>query len=159
MANWAIVKDGIVTNTYEYLPGYWNNISNFEAITDLDYLKSLGWYHVNKIDVPYNSTLQYVESSRFEFVDDTVNEHFIIQQIPITPPNLQELDSQWKIIRQERDTLMANFEWRYTRYNRQVRLNVPPTDLIELLDKYMQDLADITTQSDPFSIAWPVYNN
>ena len=159
MANWAIVKDSIVTNTYEYLPGYWNNISNFDAITDLDYLKSLGWYPVNKIDIPYNPLLQFVESSTFEFRDDQVNEHFTIKQIPITPPDLQKIEDQWNIIRPERDTLMANIEWRYTRYNRQVRLNIQPTDSIDELDKYMQDLADITTQSDPFNIVWPIYNN
>ena len=160
MANWAIVKDSIVTNTYEYLPGYWNNISNFDAIIDLDYLKSLGWYPVNKIStIPYNPLFEFVESSTFEFRNDQVNEHFTIKQIPITPPDLQKIADQWNIIRPERDTLMANFEWRYTRYNRQVRLNIQPTDLIGELDKYMQDLADITTQSDPFNIVWPIYNN
>ena len=159
MANWAIVKDGIVTNTYEYLPGFWNNISNFDAITDLDYLKSLGWYPVTKIETPYNELLEFIESSTFTFNDGQVNEHLIIKQIPITPPNLQEEEDQWIIIRQERDTLMANFEWRYSRYDRQIRLDLQPSDPIELMDKYMQDLADITTQSDPFNISWPVYNN
>ena len=46
-------------------------------------------------------------------------------------------------------------DWRYHRYHRQVRLNVTPTDDIVELDTYIQALADVTAQSDPFNITWP----
>lgn len=101
-----------------------------------------------------------------------------------TPPNIQEnqkleWDSGWVIvdksaetieleqqskvlgmwaeIRKQRDTLMKDFEWRYDRYNRETRLNLTPSDKIEDIDNYMQALADITKQPDPFNIIWPIF--
>lgn len=62
---------------------------------------------------------------------------------------------QWQTIRQTRDRMMANYDWRYTRYEREVRLGLTPTDDIMELDTYMQALADITQQSDPYNISWP----
>jgi hypothetical protein len=64
---------------------------------------------------------------------------------------------QWQTIRQTRDRMMANYDWRYTRYEREVRLGLTPTDDIVQLDAYMQALADITQQEDPYNIVWPDY--
>jgi hypothetical protein len=64
---------------------------------------------------------------------------------------------QWNLIRGERDTKMKDFEWRYTRYDRQLRLGEPTVDDLTLMDAYMQALADITTQTDPFNIIWPMF--
>jgi len=66
---------------------------------------------------------------------------------------------KWQYIRETRDLEMENFEWRYTRYHREVRLGLTPTDDIVMLDTYMQALADITQQEDPFNIVWPVYGS
>jgi hypothetical protein len=52
---------------------------------------------------------------------------------------------------------MRDFEWRYTRYHRQIRLGLPTTDSLENLDNYMQALADITNQEDLSNIIWPEY--
>jgi hypothetical protein len=52
---------------------------------------------------------------------------------------------------------MKDFEWRYTRYDRQLRLGEPTVDDLTLMDAYMQALADITTQTDPFNIIWPMF--
>jgi hypothetical protein len=51
--------------------------------------------------------------------------------------------------------MISSFDWRILRHQRELRLGITPTDSIESLDKYMQDLADITKQSDPFNISWP----
>jgi len=64
---------------------------------------------------------------------------------------------QWNAIRKQRDQLMKDFDWRYIRYAREVRLNLTPSDNIAAMDTYMQTLADITTQEDPFNIVWPTY--
>jgi hypothetical protein len=69
-----------------------------------------------------------------------------------------QMAAQWIAVRQDRDHRMNTFEWRYTRYFRQQRLGITPTtDQIENLDSYMQALANITQQSDPFNIVWPTY--
>lgn len=64
-------------------------------------------------------------------------------------------NQQWGVIRALRDELISLFDWRILRHQRESRLDLPLTDSIELLDKYMQELADITKQSDPFNIVWP----
>ena len=54
-------------------------------------------------------------------------------------------NKQWGEVRAERDNLLKNTDWRAS------------SDLI-LSDEwktYRQALRDITTQSDPFNIAWP----
>ena len=64
--------------------------------------------------------------------------------------------AQWAGIRHERDALMGAFEWRIERWQRNDRLGRFQTDAIASLDAYMQALADLTLQPDPFRIDWPV---
>ena len=73
----------------------------------------------------------------------------------------EELDAekeiQWNRVRANRDELMDHHDWMYARYARESRMNLPHTVSIESLDNYMQALADITTQTDPFNIEWPEF--
>ena len=67
------------------------------------------------------------------------------------------LRKKWKEVRTKRDELLSNSDWRVSRYNREVALGKTPTDNINMLHTYMQALADITDQEDPFLIQYPVY--
>lgn len=78
-------------------------------------------------------------------------------QEQIDQEHLQLIDNQWYIVKQQRDEILRNFDWRYIRYQREVRLGRTPKDRIEDLDLYTQQLADITNQEDPFSIVWPAF--
>jgi hypothetical protein len=62
---------------------------------------------------------------------------------------------QIKKVRAKRDALMNAFDWRIARYNREVALGKTPTDNIDELHTYMQALADITKQGDPFLVEFP----
>lgn len=62
----------------------------------------------------------------------------------------------WKHVREKRDKLMSDFEWRIQRYNREVALGMVPKDNINTLHEYMQQLADVTNQDDPFDIQYPI---
>lgn len=66
------------------------------------------------------------------------------------------LARKWKEVRARRDALMKDFDWRIARYSREVRLGLTPSDNIATLDQYMQALADITNQPDPYLIQYPV---
>lgn len=81
----------------------------------------------------------------------------LIQQkpvIPPVPPTTAELSAK---ARADRDALIAKVEWRYTRHAREVRLGLPLTDDIAVLDVYVQALADITKQFGfPGVINWPI---
>jgi hypothetical protein len=65
------------------------------------------------------------------------------------------IEQQWNSVRQQRDQMMSEFEWRYTRHERELRMLLPVTDNLSDIDTYMQALADITLQPDPFNITWP----
>lgn len=54
--------------------------------------------------------------------------------------------------------LLAEVDWRYSRYARQTRRSLTPTDDIALLDQYCIDLENLLTRTSPFlDIAdWPV---
>lgn len=70
-----------------------------------------------------------------------------------------EINAQWSIIRAERDRRIQQVAWRYERYARYERLNTTQIDDINILDQYVQDLADVPqTQTDPFNIVWPELN-
>ena len=66
-----------------------------------------------------------------------------------------ELNRKWQEIRDQRDHILSLLDWRFTRYQSQIRLGIIPTDDIEDLDIYAQELRDITLQSDPYNIVWP----
>lgn len=63
--------------------------------------------------------------------------------------------AQWQAIRNRRDGLMQAFSWRVDRWHRNDRLGRFQPDAIDALDAYMQALADLTLQRDPFRIDWP----
>ena len=64
--------------------------------------------------------------------------------------------TEWKTIREERDRLLSDIDGRIMRYHSEVRLGVTTTsDTITNLDNYVQDLRNITKQSDPYNITWP----
>jgi hypothetical protein len=69
----------------------------------------------------------------------------------------QALERQWVYVRAQRDEMLARVDWRFIRYESQVRLEITPTDDIHALDTYAQALRDITLQEDPFNIVWPSY--
>ena len=103
---------------------------------------------------PYNAVAHYVQTA-----PQLIDSKWIISwtQAPVSQYDLDLLKQQaWNNVREKRDSLMAMFDWRYLRYNRETRLGVTPTDDILKLDEYMKALADITQQQDPFNIEWPV---
>lgn len=75
-----------------------------------------------------------------------------------TPEEIQaETDALWASVREERDRKINAVTWRYERYARHNRLNLPQIDNIANLDTYVQALADIPqTQANPQNIVWPV---
>ena len=70
----------------------------------------------------------------------------------ITPKDVSEV---WSAIRKQRDEKIKEVEWRYNRYYRHERLGLPQVDTIVNLDNYVQALADVTKQENPFNIIWP----
>ena len=63
---------------------------------------------------------------------------------------------EWSSVRLTRNKMIADIEWRISRYQSEVRLGLTTTtDNIEELDTYVQQLRDITELSDPSLVVWP----
>lgn len=156
MIKYAYIVNNQIDSLYDQLPANWRNISNFSALeSDTNYLNSLGWQEIIKIIPNYDSSTKQLGNCSYHIENGKVYGTYEIVNLP----SQEELKEQeWVKIRQIRDQLMNDFEWRYRRYQRETRMSIPQTDLIQNLDQYMQDLADITKQIDPFNIVWPQYN-
>lgn len=74
----------------------------------------------------------------------------------VSNKNSYEIESDWDTIRKQRDEKIKEVEWRYNRYYRHERLGLPQIDSLQNLDTYIQALADITKQTNPYAIIWPV---
>lgn len=161
MANWAHVKDNEILGVYDNLPQNWENYSNFFALeSEEDYLKTIGWYKVVKNYPEYDSATQKLDHPRQYIENGIVYETMQVLEHVRNYIHI-EVDQvlvQWNEVRKLRDQKINEFDWKYNRYDRQVRLGLPTTDNIEALDAYIQALCDVTTQSDPFNIIWPIYN-
>ena len=62
---------------------------------------------------------------------------------------------QWQKVREERDRRIKVIEWRVTRYLSFERQSKEQLDEIDDLDRYIQELRDVTKQSDPWNIDYP----
>ena len=58
------------------------------------------------------------------------------------------VENQWFIVRTQRNELLSECDW--------TQLADIPSETKELWQTYRQTLRDITSQSNPFSINWPV---
>jgi len=80
---------------------------------------------------------------------------YIVTPVTDEARKMQRLDRQWASMRKHRDNLFSETDWRVLRNLREVTLGLTPSEDIEILEQYRQDLANITDQEDPFNIAWP----
>ena len=58
------------------------------------------------------------------------------------------MENQWVIVRQIRNELLTECDW--------TQLSDIPTETKAIWSDYRQSLRDITSQTNPFSITWPV---
>lgn len=160
MTVYANLVDGEVKGVYDLIPKFWNGINNFNirCLNDPQFMADNNFVKITKQSYEYNSETHYLSDFPTYTVqgNSVIENRAIIQKIEQIPePPSQDL--LLERVRTIRDQKMRNFEWRYNRYHRQVRLNLPTTDNIEDLDQYMQALADITTQEDLSNPVWPEF--
>jgi hypothetical protein len=67
-----------------------------------------------------------------------------------------ELDTAWNNVRTQRDQMLKDLDWRFIRNQSHTYLGIAPTDNLNDLNIYAQALRDITLQTDPNNIVWPV---
>jgi hypothetical protein len=159
MSNWAYIENNQIIGLYFDLPDNWRNISNFFALADNpELLQTLGWYPVVQVVPEYDPDSQELGDPVHEVSTNSVIETYLIREI-IRPEQSTLINLQWEEIRKTRDKIMSENDWRYNRYDRQLRLGNTCTDNLVELDNFMQNLADVTSQADPFNVVWPVLTN
>lgn len=153
MTRYAHIKDNTIQGVYDYPPTNWENVSNFNLLSDEEIAK-YGFVKIVKAKVEYDPLTEMISDPVYSFVGDVVIEH-----IEISPRVEQRnIESEWNDIRIERNKRIAEMDWRYARSQREIRMGSKPSDSIETLDRYIQALADITKQvDDPREVKWPVY--
>ena len=68
----------------------------------------------------------------------------------------ERFDNESQRIRDARDRLIKADDWRYTRYNSEIRQGLTPSDDIVALDTYIQALRDVPDQAGfPWNVEWP----
>lgn len=158
MTVYANLVNNEVKGVYDLIPKFWNGISNFNILcsNDENFMRENGFVKIIRDTTHFDPTTHTMSDfPTYSVEEGKVLEHReLIPHPPYVPPDPIVLLTQ---IRETRDRLMSEFEWRYTRYERQTRLGLPTSDNIQNLDNYMQALADITNQTDLTNIVWPTY--
>ena len=133
-------QDLIIKDHTEWFP----NTSFGDRGPSLDWIADQGYYVIT-VWKPYNHATEKLVPATphlYEGMCCTVDVE------PKTEQELKErVSNEWAVIRQQRNRLLAESDW--------TQLADSPADK----DKwalYRQELRDITTQQDPFSIIWPV---
>jgi hypothetical protein len=104
--------------------------------------------------IPLNTKDKMTRLADVELVDGKYKRKYESVDVP-TYMFKNRLSRRWNVVRLERQRRMNAVEWRICRWNREMRLGLTPTDDIKKLDTYMQALAEVTKQDDPFLIVWP----
>jgi len=115
-----------------------------------------------------NEIYAFEDDVKQDFLDEKIEN---LSLIPITEEEEEDIKTQKEvaykqtdeyintlsdIVRTKRDTLMSETQNRVDRYNREVAMNISPTDDIMQLYTYMKELADIPEQEGfPTDVTFP----
>jgi hypothetical protein len=103
-------------------------------------------YEVRQTPMPNDYTKNVVEGTPI-LVDGVYYQNW--EQTNASDSEINgRIDLKWEEIRQIRNELLQECDW--------TQLGDIPTETKTIWQSYRQELRDVTTQSNPFSIVWPV---
>ena len=159
MTVWANLVDGEIKGVYDLLPDFWNGNPHFRIDAQVDetgeVLRQGNFVKIVRCNPDFNKETHKLS----DYLNYTIEDGQVIEHRDIIPIPEQTNEGKYVGIRSLRDFKMTEFEWRYTRYEREVRLGLTPTDNLQKMDEYMQQLADLPNDlninlDNP---NWPVY--
>lgn len=103
MANWAHVQNNEIKELHDFLPKSWKNISGLRlSENDTEFLKSLGWYKIEKTN-DYNSSMYVIQSFEYKYVDGKVIETLVLIERPQSPTKSKsEFLDELRLVRNEK---------------------------------------------------------
>ena len=144
--NYILVENGNIVGRPTELPKNWKNISNFYVLDNAT-LKEHGWYPHRFVETTISSN-QYYDGSEFIIEENEVVEYQKVRN-KTQQEIIEETEGMWRAIRDRRNELLNECDW----------TQLPDSPLTNQKQTqwqlYRQQLRDITTQVDPFSIEWP----
>lgn len=144
---YILVENHEIKSYPRELPVCWGNISNFNVL-DNQSLKEFGWY-------PYRFVPADLEGDKI--VDGsyiTINENEVVEYQIARDKTQDEINSEienlWSNIRSQRNIFLNESDWT------QISDSPLSVEKKEEWKVYRQELRDITNQSDPHNIVWPI---
>lgn len=103
------------------------------------------------IGVAANIFAEYIEDGKIKSMSIKPSEHHVFDYTTKTWIDPRTPETEWSLVRIKRDRLLTASDWTDT-LSAKTRLG---DELYQAWQDYRQILRDITTQPDPFNIAWP----
>jgi hypothetical protein len=143
--------DTFVRHIHDVEPTRWDE-DNFCRVAKLtpEQIEHFGVHQLKLVTPPYyDPATQTREHGDAVLIDGVWTQNYIVSELD---PELAaaKAEAQWAVVRTERKKLIANTDW--TQLPDAALSNTQTAEWA----LYRQALRDITTQSDPFNINWPV---
>jgi hypothetical protein len=136
-------QDLIIRDHTEWFP----DTSFGDRGPSLDWIAEQGYYIITAWK-PYDSATEKLVPAVPHLHDGMC---CVVDVAPLTTEDLQSrLDTQWQAIRTQRNQLLKDSDW--------TQLADTPVDKATWAT-YRQSLRDITAQTDPYRIEWPVLSS
>ena len=154
-----VLDDEALPSTCEILDPEWSPPIITIAVPDMDAIPDMIEVENPACTIPADA-IEISDDLHREMIEAESNGKMIVagsdgmpEAVDPPPPTEAQM---WVTVRTMRDALLEAFAWRYERHARETRLNLATTDSLVALDTYAQALAEITNQTDPANIIWPV---
>jgi hypothetical protein len=121
------------------------NVSFPNELTN-EFLSEWGTYDVTPTILP-NDYTKNIEEGTPILIDGIYYQNWIQTNASESEINYR-IENKWFDIREIRNQLLTECDW--------TQLSDIPSEIKELWSTYRQSLRDITSQTNPFSITWPV---
>lgn len=143
--------DTFVRHIHDVEPTRWDD-ENFCRVARLtpEKIAQFGVHKLKLVTPPYyDPATQSREHGPALLIDGVWTQNYIVSELD---PDVAaaKAEEQWSVVRIERNQLIANTDW--TQLPDAALANTETANWAS----YRQALRDITTQSDPFNIAWPM---
>ena len=145
--DYILVENGEVKGYPQPLPRNWADVSNFYLLED-EQVRLYGWYPVRFVPAEKTDN-DVVIGQSFVIEGDEVVQYEQIR--PKTESEIaEETNQKWQNIRSQRNSLLSESDW--------TQLPDSPLSSEKKTEwsVYRQELRDVTSQSDPNNIIWPV---
>lgn len=143
MANYAVIENNNIVGLYDFVPLFWNNMSNFQSLEKdaPEFFRSIGWRKIIKKDKPNLEPWQKYSDPIYKIENDEVVEEYTIidQYTDLTHLNAVKKQNVLNYIREKRNRLLIESDW--TMFNDVVKNK--PVEWVTAWENYRQTLRDM----------------